>query len=366
MFHTIMLISYLIPGLYLFLRIRQLFISTEHRLVFTLTFAFLFSIYPLGNYFNGSAGRILDIISGYLLPLFLYVFLLLLLTDLLLLINLIFSIIPPGRLKGRSFRYRILLSIITISLLIVTGGIINFNTIRISGYKVEAAKRSSRISSLRIAFVSDFHLQESTPVRFVERFVDKIESVKPDLMLFGGDIAEGDGDYDVMKKFTELIGRIKATYGVYGVLGNHEHYSGHDQGTFFERAGIKILRDSAVIFCHSFTLAGRNDSHTRNRISVEELLENLPDSLPLILIDHRPTEIEQVSTTRTDIQFSGHTHNGQLFPIHFITNRVYLLSWGYKKFGNTHFFVSSGIRLWGPPVRTTGKSEIMVVDVNFI
>ena len=134
-------------------------------------------------------------------------------------------------------------------------------------------------------------------------------------MLFGGDIAEGDGDHDAMEKFAELLGRIRATYGVYGVLGNHEYYSGHNEGTFFwKRAGIKILSDTAVIFCHSFTLAGRNDSHTRNRTSVEELLKNLPDSLPLILMDHRPTEIAEVSKTRVDIQFSGHTHNGQLFP----------------------------------------------------
>jgi predicted MPP superfamily phosphohydrolase len=82
-------------------------------------------------------------------------------------------------------------------------------------------------------------------------------------------------------------------------------------------------------------------------------------------MDHRPNELQEVSRTQADVQFSGHTHNGQMFPINLITNSVYELSWGYKKIRNTHFFVSSGLRLWGPPVRTSGKSEIMLVDINF-
>jgi len=89
------------------------------------------------------------------------------------------------------------------------------------------------------------------------------------------------------------------------------------------------------------------------------------DLLPVILVDHRPTEMDQVSKTAVDVQLSGHTHNGQLFPINLIIKTMYELSWGHQKLGNTHFFVTSGIRLWGPPVRTTGKSEIMVIDVKF-
>ena len=92
----------------------------------------------------------------------------------------------------------------------------------------------------------------------------------------------------------------------------------------------------------------------------------MPDSFPVILIDHRPTEIEQISKTSADVVFSGHTHNGQLFPINLITRRIYELSYGYMRKGKTHFFVSSGIRLWGPLVRTTAKSEIMVIDISFI
>jgi len=94
-------------------------------------------------------------------------------------------------------------------------------------------------------------------------------------------------------------------------------------------------------------------------------MKSINDSLPVILIDHRPTELEQASQNGVDLQMSGHTHNGQLFPLNLILRNMYRLSWGYEKIGQTHFFVTSGIMLWGPPVRTTAKSEIMVINVRF-
>jgi predicted MPP superfamily phosphohydrolase len=222
----------------------------------------------------------------------------------------------------------------------------------------------SEISHLRIAFVSDFHLQESTGIHIVEKFASEIDKIQPDLMLFGGDIAEGDGNSQKMAGFERIFSNIKARYGLYGVLGNHEHYAGQDKGSFFSNSGIEILRDSMVIVGNSFVVAGRNDSHTRTRKSVAEIAGTIPDTLPVILLDHRLSEIDQISRFPIDVVLSGHTHNGQLFPINFITRKVYELSYGYMKKGETHFFVSSGIRLWGPPVRTTGKSEIIVIDIT--
>ncbi len=368
-FHTILTLSYLIPNLYLFVRIWHLFIIKKYRLWYVLIYAILFSVYPLSNMFVSGDARLVTLIftstANYLLPFFLYLFLFVLLTDLLLLVNLLFKIIPREKLSGVTFRIRSLLVVICLSVSVVVAGIINFNTIRTSEYQVVVPRKSSDISRLRIVFVSDFHLEESTPVRFVEEFVKKIEVLNPDLMLFGGDIVEGDRQDEKMEHFEDLLSGIKTTYGVYGVLGNHEHYARQDRGSFFNRCGIEILNDSLVIKGSSFVIAGRNDSHIGTRESAEEIMKNVPGSLPVILLDHRPTEMEQISKTSADIVFSGHTHDGQLFPINLITRRVYELSHGYLKKGSTHFFVSSGIRLWGPPVRTTGRSEIMVVDVKF-
>ena len=367
MFRTILSLSYLIPNIYLFIRIWQLFIPGRFRVWYTIIYGILFSVYPLtriaGREFPESIMQAVITGSNYLLPFFLYLFLFVLLTDILLLINKITGIIRGDVIKEQSVRLKMLFVIISLSLAVVTSGIVNFNVIRSSEYRIIIPARSSHLKELRIAFVSDFHIGENTPFRFMENYVKKVQELDPDLMLYGGDIVEG-GRGDMMEPYDKILGRIKPRYGVYGVLGNHEHYSRQDNGDFFSNAGIKILADTSVIIDNSFILTGRHDSHTRTRKDVKELMDTVTDTLPVILMDHRPTEIDQISRTKADVVLSGHTHHGQLFPINLITGIVYELSHGYLRKGETHFFVSSGIRLWGPPVRTTGKSEIVVVDIE--
>jgi uncharacterized protein len=370
MFHTILLTAYLVPNIYLFLRIRILFINKSQRPIYTIVYLIVAMIYPfsflLAGEELGPAGNIIDWISGYLLPFYLYVFLLVLLLDILLLMNLFLKYLPLQKLKSDKYRKMGLPVIIVISMLVVAAGIINFSTIRTSEYRISIPAKSSGLEHLKIVFVADFHLDSKTSIRFVERFAQKIEEIKPDLVIFGGDLVEGDRGDGSLGPFAGLIADIATKYGVYGVLGNHEYYYGQDKGNFYSAAGIRMLADTVEIIDGYFSLAGRKDSHFNGRKSLDEILTMAEDSLPLILVDHRPTEISEVSRSRADIQLSGHTHNGQLFPINFITQRVYPLSWGYRKIGNTNFFVTSGIRLWGPPVRTTGKSEIMIINISFI
>jgi hypothetical protein len=330
----------------------------------------LASIYPLSNFLseneNGFFGIILSGLANYILPFYLYLFLFVLLFDILLLINYITKIVSKEKLRTTRFKSTALSLILILATVVVVGGIINFNTIRISGYTIDVPARKSKLDHLKIAFVADFHLKKDVNLHFVERFAEKIKIINPELMIFGGDIVEGDRDDGNLVPFADVISSIKTKYGVFAVLGNHEHYAGQKRGSFFDKAGMKVLCDTNVVLANSFNLTGRNDNHIRTRKQIGDLLKSVSDTLPEILIDHRPLEIDQVSKTTVDVQLSGHTHNGQLFPINLITRKVYLLSWGHKKIGNTHFFVTSGIRLWGPPVRTTGKSEIMVIDINFV
>jgi predicted MPP superfamily phosphohydrolase len=181
-------------------------------------------------------------------------------------------------------------------------------------------------------------------------------------MLFGGDIVEGDSENETSIEIEKAFRNIKSKYGSYGVVGNHEFYGRQEFSSFFGRAGITMLYDTIVNIDNSFFLGGRYDQHFRNRKTIGEIMETFIPNLPVILLDHRPTQLHEVGQTEVDAQFSGHTHNGQLFPFNFIIKQLYELSWGYEKIGNTHFFVTSGLRLWGPPVKTTGKSEIMLVD----
>jgi predicted MPP superfamily phosphohydrolase len=368
MFHTMITLAYVIPNIYVFLRIWQLFINKGYKLHFTVVYLLLASLYPVSNLVSedssGIIPSLLNTVTGYLLPFYLYLFLAILLFDIFLLINIFVKIISAEQRKTTGFKTLALGSIIVAAVAVVVAGAINFNTIRTTLHSVEIEGKTSDIKGLRVAFVSDFHLKQGVSRKFVERFVEKANGLKPDLMIFGGDIVEGDRNDGNLEVFEKLLSTIETTYGTYGVLGNHEYYSGREDGGFFEKSGITLLNDTAFAVGKSFTLAGRFDSHFRMRKSIDEFMKSLSDTLPVVLIDHRPTDIDQVSKTVADIQISGHTHNGQMFPINLITRKVYELSYGYLKKGNTHFFVSSGIRLWGPPVRTVNKSEILVIDIK--
>ena len=235
---------------------------------------------------------------------------------------------------------------------------------RVNDYTVEVPRRSSASTQLKVVFASDFHLGVLTEADFMDRFVALVNAQEADVVLLGGDILEGDRRGEAFDRFEAHFRRLRSRYGVYAVPGNHEGYGGV-RDEFYGRADIRLLRDAVEKIDGVCYLAGRDDGgRSRGRKTIEALLDGLPDDLPLILLDHRPTDLENVSRTRVDIQFSGHTHHGQLFPINFITNREYELSWGYLKKRQTHFFVTSGVQLWGPRVRTAGHSEILLVRVE--
>ena len=369
MFDLIFALVCIIPNIYLFLRIRRLFISKQHRIIYALFYLFVVLIYPLNLFLIEEnlelKHNILSVIARYIMPYYMYVVLMMLLYELILLVVRLFKIVPADIRSARTYRIFVLSIILLVPIGIDYYGVVNFNTVRTSEYHILVPRRSSKIEHLRIAFVADFHLKVRSDIHFVERFAAKVAEVNPDLMLFGGDIVEGLGKGEKLDRIAKIIREFHPKYGVYGVLGNHEWYGAQARGLFFDKAGMKVLCDSVAVIDHAFSLAGRFDNHYTSRKSTEELMKSAPDSLPVILMDHRPTDIFQNSKTDVDIQFSGHTHDGQLFPFNLIVDRIYPMKWGYTKIANTNFFLTSGIMLWGPPVRTVGKSEIVVVDVDF-
>jgi uncharacterized protein len=365
MFPLIITLVYILPNIYVVLRLGKLFFRKEYRIYYALIYVFIAIFFPLINLFSHGDAGIFSQTAIYLLPYYLYLFLSVLLFDIFMLVNRLVRIVPLDRMKSPRFKTSVLTVVLIFPVLVVIGGAINFNTIRTSGYQIDVPRKSAKIDHLRIAFVADFHLNAMTNVDFVERFAKNIALIQPDLMVFGGDIIEGNREDANRVRFEKILREIHPGYGVFAVYGNHEYYGGGNKSHFFEKAGMTVLCDSIVVIDGSFNLVGRNDSQFRGRKTIGEMMNSVNDSLPVILIDHRPTEIDEVSKTNVDIQLSGHTHDGQLFPINLILKSMYRLVWGYEKIGHTNFFVTSGIRLWGPPVRTVGKSEIMVIDVNF-
>jgi hypothetical protein len=114
----------------------------------------------------------------------------------------------------------------------------------------------------------------------------------------------------------------------------------------------------------SIQIVGRDDKTNSKRATLREILKDIDREKPIILMDHQPFNLEQAQNEEVDLQLSGHTHNGQFWPGSLIVKWMYELSYGYKSKGDTHYYVSSGIGLWGPKFRIGTKSEIVVIDLK--
>ncbi|OOH90541.1 metallophosphoesterase [Pasteurellaceae bacterium 15-036681] len=219
--------------------------------------------------------------------------------------------------------------------------------------------------SLRIGVASDLHLGKFFGAKQLDKLVGIFNQQKVDLILLPGDIMDDDTQAYVAENMQSHLEKLKAPLGVYATMGNHDLF-GAEQEIFaeIEKAGIKVLWDQAVNFEGKFAIIGRNDELVKNRPTAEQLLQNVDVRLPVFLLDHRPTEIEQHSTLPIDLQVSGHTHNGQIFPANIITNLMYRLPYGYEKIGLGHYFVTSGYGFWGIPMRLGSQSEVFIIDVK--
>lgn len=222
------------------------------------------------------------------------------------------------------------------------------------------------LKPLRIVAVSDLHLGYTIGRSEVAEWVDKINAEEPDLVLIAGDIIDN-SPVPVRSEGSHLeLRRLKARYGVYACLGNHEYLSNRQAITeLIKEAGIHLLADEAVLVDSSFYVVGRDDAMNRYRKPhVAELVQGLDRSKPILLLDHQPRHLEQAEAAGITMQISGHTHNGQVWPISWIVRAMYEQPHGYLRKGDTHIYVSSGLGLWGGKFRIGTQSEYVVINLS--
>jgi predicted MPP superfamily phosphohydrolase len=255
--------------------------------------------------------------------------------------------------------------------ILLLGGHINSMVPRIQKLDLTVAKKTAKIKSLNIVTVSDIHLGIIVGRSRFDRIVDKINELKPDLVLLPGDIVDEDLTPVIRQNLGEALRNIKSRFGVYGVTGNHEYIGGVERACrYLTEHNIVMLRDQSVKIADSFYLVGREDRSYnrfagRQRKDLSELMAGVDKSYPVILMDHQPFGLKEAALQGVDLQLSGHTHDGQLWPISLIVHSIYELAWGYKKIANTHFYVSDGVGTWGPPVRIGNRPEIVQIRLNF-
>lgn len=219
---------------------------------------------------------------------------------------------------------------------------------------------------MRVVVASDFHIGLLSSKKHLEKFVELSNKAKPDLVLLVGDIIDDEPSVFIDKNIGDVLNQLQSTYGVYGVLGNHEYYGG--QIPLFvkeiEKANVRMLLDETILIDNRLYLTGREDLTNDNRLALESLK---PDNemLPWIVMNHNPNDLNEPKSLGVDLHLSGHTHRGQLFPNNLLTNIIYEVDYGYKLIDSMHALVSSGFGFWGPPMRIGSQSELWIVDIQF-
>jgi len=227
---------------------------------------------------------------------------------------------------------------------------------------------------LKLGVITDIHLGRLLTAGRLGRAIELLAPEQPDAILYVGDIIDDHIKLDA-EATAAALAVAQPRLGHWAVPGNHEYISGSiDKSLDFLRAvGMQVLRDQWALVDNSFVLAGRDDLSKPGftgiqRGSMEEILADLPEQyrrLPLVVMDHQPAALDEARNAGAALVLSGHTHNGQLWPFNFVTELRYENPLGLLTKGNFHSIVSAGTGTWGPPLRTTGRAEVLLVTVHF-
>ena len=243
-----------------------------------------------------------------------------------------------------------------------------------------------QVDRLRIAFISDTHIGVSVNRKWIANIVDAVNKTEPDIICIAGDIF--DNDIDAVRDLdgvAEELRRFNAPLGVFASQGNHdvdrispaEAFRGEASADriqdFLKTAGITYLLDEAFLVAGSFYIVGRRDAspigsrHIRKTSA--ELTAVLDKARPIFFMDHQPIDFPANNEAGVDLILSGHTHRGQIFPGSIITRRMFseagATHYGYWQGSGAQAVVTSGIGVWGPPMRIGSRSEVAVIDIKF-
>ncbi len=264
------------------------------------------------------------------------------------------------------------LIVVLTTLIVVTAGYINAQIPVVRHVELTIPKKAGDLNSLKIALASDIHLGTIVSNSRIEKMVTMINQLEPDIVLLAGDIVDEDLKPVIANNLGDALAQLTSKYGTYAITGNHEFIGGVNASVkYLIDHHITMLRDQFVKVEDKFYIVGRDDRSihqftTNERKPLEDIMAGMDCNLPIILMDHQPFSLHKVAEHCVDLQVSGHTHHGQLWPFNYITSMIYEISHGYARIGDTHFYISAGYGTWGPPIRTSTRPEIVEIILHFI
>lgn len=282
--------------------------------------------------------------------------------------NIVFKYWNVTNSRWSKLRYKEWIAI-GLSLLLSGYGIYNVRDIQITDYKVTVEKE---VANKTIIAASDMHISTVVSTKELDYFKEVVFTTKPEYVFLVGDIY----DESTNKKDTlysiKIFKEIASTTKVYYVEGNHDRgyekigpLEKYDVINQLTQAGIKVLQDE-VVQDNGINIIGRKDARIKDRKNMKSLLKECNLALPIIVLDHQPKELKSNSELGVDMQISGHTHAGQLFPTGQVSEILGIneMNYGIRKIDQFHCVVSSGMGMWGFPMRTSEHSEIVKIELQ--
>jgi predicted MPP superfamily phosphohydrolase len=362
------LLIFIIADLYVFFLGRRLFNSTRGKRWYTAVFIFIALSFFIGRSLerishNNPVIYILMIVGAYWFACMLYLGIGSFLIDCTSLMLYIAEKVRGKAYNIRKFRRRGSVAVCAVASILIIAGSINANSRILREMHLPVKGLSKPVS---IVLVTDVHLGLIADGNGAANLTDRINGLKPDMIIIGGDLFDEDLTPVIDENMGDSLAKLKAPLGVFAVPGNHEYFGGIDKAiAYCEKHGIRVLRDSMTV-AGPLCLAGRDDYHGvlmsgKRRKPLNDIMRDRPRVLPLVVIDHEPVSLDESVAAGAAFHLSGHTHAGQLWPIGYITSILFDLDRGYKKIGGTHVYVSTGYGTWGPPVRIGNRPELVLM-----
>lgn len=266
-------------------------------------------------------------------------------------------------------------------------GIFNARNIKVNEYSVTVNKSCGSDKHLKAVLVADLHMGYAIGVDHITNMVEKINQQDADIVIIAGDIF--DNRYDGMddpEGIKAQLKSIKSKYGVYAVYGNHDidekilmgftfdwggkQLHSEKMTNFMKECNIKLINDESVLINDEFYLVGRRDTdkpgtEDGTRAEISELTKDLDKTKPIFVLSHEPDELQKTADAGADIDFSGHTHDGQLFPGNLTIGLFWENPCGMIKKDNMYSIVTSGVGVYGTFMRVGTDAEICSVDIDF-
>lgn len=264
------------------------------------------------------------------------------------------------------------LAVILLTIGFVSYGLYNAAQLKHVSYSVSFAEKNAA-SGMKIVLISDLHLGAVNSENRLEAIVDEINRLQPDIVCIPGDIFNDYfGSIQKPEKAIETLNKLKAAYGVYASLGNHDAGKTFSlMLDFLERSNITLLNDEYTVIDDRLILVGRLDPNPiggygeLKRSDIGDLFKEMDPDLPVVVMDHTPINLDEYGE-EVDLILSGHTHKGQVFPGNLITKRIFEVDYGhYQRNENSpQVIVTSGVGTWGMPMRVGTNNEIVSIHIH--